>query len=159
MTDTRSNIPDFATPVLGADGRVNPIWWQFFLKLFARTGFEPGTSATDMSDEIAALTGQVASLQTDVTALNDEIDGVAADLDDEAATAQSLVPNDAVAQLGLMFLQAVAEAQVQVVRLRGEVPVEVSIHGIHADPELHALATPTTAGFMSAADKAKLDSL
>lgn len=146
MTDVRSNVPDFTTPIIGPDGRVDRAWWHFFLKMFARTG---GTSGVD----IAAL---------------------AAEVDAEKASAQSFVPNDAAAQIGQLFLEAMAVAQVQILqsrntgypeaavmvqRLRVDAHDQVAMHGIQYDPGLHAVATTTTAGFMSAADKAKLDAL
>lgn len=171
--DVRANIPDFNTPILGPDGRVNEIWWRFLLQLFNRTGGEQGSDGGTI--EIITL--------------------------DNAAALDSYTVNPGAAILGQLMLEALQQAQVQLLRqaaqqdvppvsvLRrleaqpelvpvmrrsdavSDVPIAlqrqcgcdcadpVASHGLQYDPDLHALATPSAAGFMSAADKAKLDSL
>lgn len=156
--DVRSNIPDFGTPIIGADGRISEVWWRFLLQLFNRTGGATGVDG-----------GMVETITHD-----------------NSASGESMVPMNAFDAIGRMFLDALAAAQVKVLQQSASsdvapvsvmqvlaqdvppVPVfraafdqheTVSRHGLQDDPDLHALATPTSAGFMSAADKAKLDSL
>ncbi|WP_315809454.1 hypothetical protein [Pseudomonas sp. C9-3] len=190
--DVRGNIPDFATPILGAGGRVNDVWWRFLLQLLNRTGGQQGVDATEL---------QVITERTEVV------------ITENAALSASEVPTNGAAVIGQLFLEALAAAQVQIHQQQAApadvslvtiarpaaldvpaVPVHhrqqqevapvpslrrreqdvelvavarrydqfhevISCHGLQHDPDLHALATPTSAGFMSAADKAKLDAL
>lgn len=156
--DTRANIPDFATPIIGSDGRVNRIWWLFLLKLFDRTGGAEGVDAA----VVEVITK------------------------DNAAISGAEAANNGAAELGRLFLEALAVAQAQIQqqaktedafpvavlrRILQEAPAvpvlrryelaheTISRHGLQHDPDLHALATSLAAGFMSGTDKAKLDAL
>jgi len=46
MSDIKTNIPLPVTPLTGPDGRINEVWWRFFLDIFNRTGGGSGDSGT-----------------------------------------------------------------------------------------------------------------
>lgn len=46
MTDIKTNIPLPVAPIVGPDGRVNEVWWRFFLDIFNRTGGGTGNDGT-----------------------------------------------------------------------------------------------------------------
>jgi hypothetical protein len=41
------NLPSLAMPMVDSGGRLSPVWLQFFLTLFARTGGAPGILVSD----------------------------------------------------------------------------------------------------------------
>lgn len=141
-----TSIPMPITPVVMSNGQMDPVWWQFFLKIFQRTGGAPNTPP-DPGPVIVAGNAQVV----------DTAGVMFAALMERLAYLESMV----------------ASMQPFIVRDRARLPEEVGVHiqcvqnesaflnphGVHDDETLHALATTTTAGFMSAADKIKLDSL
>lgn len=149
MTDVIANIPDFGTPIITADGRISEIWWRFFLQLFNRTG---GTSGSDPT----GLQGQIT---------------------ENSANIQAQISINAMEQASKAFLDSLGAQLIQVAQRRPELdalgamlsPVMqrrpepyteyVAAHGLQDDPALHALVTTTLNGFMSAADKAKLDGM
>lgn len=150
MQNTRSDIPPPSSNVLDARGRMTEVWWQFLLLLWRRTG---GGSGGDLS----ALVKEISDL---------------------AIAADATVPDAHTAALleRLNQLETAIAAEVTALSVRsdpfaGLEPVQnmsadpfaglapVSTHGIQEEPDLHAVATPERAGFMSAADKAKLDAL
>ncbi|HCF2194998.1 TPA: hypothetical protein NIC60_004016 [Pseudomonas aeruginosa] len=61
MMDVKANIPEFNTPFIGQDGRVNYVWWQFLLKLWTRTGGTSGNDGSASLNLIRALEGSAAS--------------------------------------------------------------------------------------------------
>ncbi|HGM4824719.1 TPA: hypothetical protein ACKP7E_003455 [Pseudomonas aeruginosa] len=61
MMDVKANIPEFNTPFIGQDGRVNYVWWQFLLKLWTRTGGASGNDGSASLNLIRALEGSAAS--------------------------------------------------------------------------------------------------
>ncbi|EJC9817166.1 TPA: hypothetical protein P7236_006383 [Pseudomonas aeruginosa] len=62
MMDVKANIPEFNTPFIGQDGRVNYIWWQFLLKLFARTGGTSGNDGDASLELIRSLEGSSSAM-------------------------------------------------------------------------------------------------
>ena len=52
---TANTLPSPALPVVGPDGRMNQVWFQFFLTLFRRTGDTQGASIDDWT--VAAFDG------------------------------------------------------------------------------------------------------
>jgi hypothetical protein len=71
-----SNIPDFGAPFIDIKtGRISPIWWQFMITLFKRTGDTTGVmpASPDGADamllEIGQITGSDAALIERVAAL------------------------------------------------------------------------------------------
>lgn len=158
--DTQAVIPIPDAPLV-AGNRVTEVWFRFFLQLFNRTGGTPGGDLTkvirDINDLQALLDGQT---PTDLAAE----DIPPADVMASAAIALVMSRLDElqaqiqqVAVSGVIQDQMPAEAVVSATT--DTPPAEVFTHGTHADETLHAVATPTSAGFMSAADKTKLDSL
>lgn len=139
MTNVSANMPEATTPIIGADGRINPIWWQYLLRLFARTGGGVGIDSAAVA-QLAQDNAAMAAAQ-----------GVAA-----ARTLLEILQHS---QVAIPRKHDHHDAPVERCRCRCTCQAPAYSHGIHDDPDLHALATPTAAGFMSAADKAKLDLL
>lgn len=52
-----SNIPAPAIPVLGPDGRMTTVWFQFFMTLYTRTGGAQGIASSDLSIGISEDSG------------------------------------------------------------------------------------------------------
>ena len=159
--DTKAIIPIPDAPMV-VGNRVTEVWFRFFLQLFNRTGGNPGGDLTkvirDINDLQALLEGQTP-----------------ADLSSE-----DIPPADVMASAAIALVMGrLDELQAQIQQVAGisavpdqlpteaatccaatdAPPADVFTHGTHADETLHAVATPTSAGFMSAADKTKLDSL
>ena len=159
--DTKSIIPIPDAPLV-AGNRVTEVWFRFFLQLFNRTGGTPGGDLTKVIRDI-----------NDLQALLDS--QTPAEL-----AAEDIPPADVMASAAIALVMGrLDELQAQIQQVAGTSaapdqlppeaatcctatdapPVDVFTHGTHADETLHAVATPTSAGFMSAADKTKLDSL
>lgn len=51
---TASNIPSPTVPLIGPDGRLSPIWYQWFVTLFKRTGNLLGGSLSDVAAEASS---------------------------------------------------------------------------------------------------------
>ena len=127
-----SDVPGVTTPILDANGLMNPVWYQFFLTLLRRTG---GTDGNDSADESARITA--------VEKLARDTQGSA-----EAQVQVNPIPLDA--QPLQHFAQLIQQDN-PLVLTRG--------HGTQNDSSLHDVATPMLNGFMSAADKARVDAL
>lgn len=67
-----SNIPAPGTPVVAPDGRMSPVWFQFFMTLFSRTGGAQGVSSGDLSLELSGDAG-VEELKAQVFGLRDVV--------------------------------------------------------------------------------------
>lgn len=158
--DTKAIIPIPDAPMVMGN-RVTEVWFRFFLQLFNRTGADPGVDVTklvrDINDLQAILNGQTPTElagqdipPADVVA-SAAIALVMGRLDELQAQIQQVVAANCVPDP--LPAEAMTCAPVDML------PAEVFTHGTHADETLHAVATPTSAGFMSAADKTKLDSL
>lgn len=69
---TASNIPSPSLPVIGADGRISQVWFQFFLTLFRRTGDALGATPDDQTlapggdADLGDLLGQLYGLRDSV---------------------------------------------------------------------------------------------
>lgn len=140
MTDVTTNIPAYGTPIIDARGNINEVWWRFFTTLLARTGGLEGF-------DIDVLVSQVKS----VDALQASSVGV------ERAFPDGLPADVSVARQGIQ--EAPGPVQVQRQPLDLMALLTAPTHGQQHDPGLHALATTTADGFMSAADKVKLNNL
>lgn len=162
--DTRTDIPPPSSIVLDPRGRMTEVWWQFLLLLWRRTGGGSGGDLTKIIAEIADLATAAAGTAPDshvatlLTRLNELEAAIAAEvvmLDRTNSTAAALEPVSVPAQS-----KSLDEGVLPSIPPRSDTGLgPVPTHGIHEDPDLHAVATPQRAGFMSAADKAKLDSL
>lgn len=146
MMDTKAIIPVPDAPLTTGD-RITEVWFRFLLQLFNRTGGSDGGDLTlvlrAVNDLQALLAAQVPIEQLPLREVPSEV--IAAGL---IATALGRIQE--------------LEARIQQTNVSvryEELPAEVYTHGTHADDTLHAIATPTRAGFMSAADKTKLNSL
>lgn len=136
MADLRANIPEFRTPIIDVKtGMIDPVWWQFFIKLFDRTGAEQGSDGGGVIIDITILKKLV-----------DQIYGLSIGQAIQPPFKQKEYP-ETLAQLPQRAAAPIA------------FPFDVPTHGLQYDPALHAVATPTDSGFMSAADKTKLDSI
>lgn len=130
MADLNARIPDFNLPIINPrTGQMDPVWFQFFLKLFDRTG---GSNGGDDPGLVIALSAQ--ALLNSTTPIPSGISAI----------------QDALAQLQTVVIQQKAQAT--------ELG-NVAVHGEQTDPELHALVTTALDGFMSAADKVKLNGI
>lgn len=64
-----SNVPAPSLPVVGPDGRMSPVWFQFFMTLFRRTGDTQGNTADDQNlaadggDGLAEIVAQLFSVR------------------------------------------------------------------------------------------------
>ncbi|GAA4321778.1 hypothetical protein GCM10023144_01250 [Pigmentiphaga soli] len=181
--DTRSDIPLPQSAVLAPGGRFAEVWWRFFLTLWNRTGGADGEDADALRRLILDLQAAVEGQQ-----YGNALAQIQAALDEgqmpaDVAQAAAMGVIGCMAAEALQRCESLVPIRIQVpgggpvnessARARGDflppepyarqsppiLPPEVWAHGIHEAPELHAVATPTSAGFMSAADKAKLDGL
>jgi hypothetical protein len=130
---SQANFPDVGVPMTDPKtGRVSMVWFQLLLALFNRTGGVPGTSTADFKSLISQLAQQA-----------------------ESAVAPSYAP-----ELSRRIADVEAALSALAVALREPEPDSfVPTHGLQDAPDLHALASSTAAGFMSSADKAKLDGI
>lgn len=181
--DTRSDIPLPQSAALAPGGRFAEVWWRFFLTLWNRTGGAEGGDLGLLTkivrDLQAAVEGQqYGNALAQIQAALDE-GQMPADVAQAAAMGvigcmaaealqrcESLVPIRLSAPAAIPDSEASPQvrgdwlpSEIPTFQSPGRLPPEIWVHGIHDDPDLHALATPTSAGFMSAADKAKLDGL
>lgn len=139
MVDTSANVPDIRTPFLNqATGQIDPVWWQFLIQLFVRTGSEAGI---DPNGDHAA----VIKLQ----ALVDTLQGFEF----------SMAPiQDITRTLSDTIFALIQEVPLLAPKPSLELGF-IAAHGIQTDPLLHAQVTQLFDGFMIAADKAKLDGI
>lgn len=159
--DTNAIIPIPDAPMVRGD-RATEVWFRFFLQLFNRTGGSEGGDLTkvirDISDLSVLLASQVPAIDAK-SAKEPPSDMVAAAaialvmsrLDELQAKIQEVGSAGSV--------RAEIPSEVASFRRGNEIPSDVCVHGSHDDETLHAVATPLRAGFMSASDKTKLDSL
>lgn len=131
MADTNATVPDINTALILPNGQIHPVWFQFFLRLLVRT--DPNTNP-----DIERLTILINALYGQSNAQVDYLSSLSA-IRDMAVIAQSAI---------------YARPRIPMVST-GEIPA----HGLQYDEQLHALATASLAGFMSAADKTKLNAL
>lgn len=131
--NTPTNFPDVGAPMVDPKtGRLSMAWFQLLLALFNRTGGTAGGSSVDLSSEIDELLQQLQSLIAP---------NYAPELARRIADAESA-------------LSALAQS------LQSPEPESFApTHGIQDAPDLHAIATQTANGFLSSADKAKLDGM
>lgn len=163
--DTRTTIPLSDHPLTRNGDQITEAWFRFFLTLFNRTGAGEGSDLTivkkDISDIQAAIQAEdygaaIAAIQSALNAAPPDV--VTAALID--TTAQQVSQLQAQIESMACVVQAPVEslpAEVASVVLRDDPPADVYAHGALEGGELHALATSATAGFMSSADKSKLD--
>ncbi|WP_242176578.1 hypothetical protein [Pseudomonas sp. MONT-RG-20F-20-E-7-02] len=125
-----SQVPDAGTPIFDRNGFINPVWHQFFFTLLRRTG---GTVGVDSGSETARITKVEKRIETAEQAIQEEVQ-VFPSLD-------QVFPE-------FIFPQrprSIDEFQ------------QVATHGLQYDPDLHDVVSPSKNGFMSSADKTKLD--
>lgn len=134
MDDFNGTVPDVTAPIVMPDGTINPVWFHFFIVLLSRTGGDEGSDPTF-------------------------IKLVAAKLDDLYGLSNSLSPNPITPGYIESKIFALMNAQVPQAKQKPEPALEVFSHGKQVDELLHALATGSFAGFMSASDKSKLDTI
>jgi len=164
--DTKSIIPIPDAPLVSGN-RITEVWFRFLLQLFNRTGGAPGGDLAkvirDINDLQADVEGQnygaaIASLQAALADVPPDvltsalIEVTAARVADMQAQIEALVWSASTPG-------AEPPADVVAFMLRDEPPGDVYAHGSQAGGDLHAVATQTVAGFMSASDKLKLDTL
>lgn len=102
MADLSANFPDIRTPFINSQtGQIDPVWWQFLLSLFTRTGMEPGASSSDNAAAILLLQAAVALLQGDVETLFRLVEESAIEIGNVDAKANSLA--DVVTALARQF--------------------------------------------------------
>jgi hypothetical protein len=128
-----TNFPDVGVPMTDPKtGRLSMVWFQLLLALFNRTGGTSGGSSGDFTAEIDELFQQL----------------------------QSLVSPNYASELARRIADVEAALSALSTVLREPEPESfVPTHGIQDAPDLHAIATQTANGFLSAADKAKLDGI
>lgn len=164
--DTKSIIPIPDAPLVNGN-RITEVWFRFLLQLFNRTGGTPGGDLTkvirDINDLQADVEGQnygaaIASLQAALSDVPPDvltsalIEVTAARVADMQAQIESLVWSASTPG-------AEPPADVLALVVRDEPPADVFVHGSQAGGDLHSVATQSIAGFMSSADKLKLDTL
>lgn len=132
MAGTKTPFPPPNVPPIGPDGQFSRVWLDFLLALFRRTG---GSDGAD-----------VAALKTLIDQLTVEQKEQAVEIDEINAQAAALVAVPLIVNLSRR-LDSMEERQL------------APTHGIQDQPDLHALATATTAGFMSASDKTRVNAL
>lgn len=75
MADLKANFPDIRTPFINsATGQIDPVWWQFLLSLFTRTGLEPGSSGSDNAHAITLLQQAVLNLQLALAVVEGDVE-------------------------------------------------------------------------------------
>jgi len=158
--DVSASIPTRSTPFLSTNGAVNEVWLRFLLQLYFRTGSAKGVDADQLVTQITNLIN-TADTNGDVP-LADDIGRRLGALESQIQNIP-LVVQRVIQDMGFIptsapvSLSAMNESATSMRRHFD--PGMTPSHGFHDDPELHALATPASHGFMSADDKAKLDSL
>lgn len=125
-------IPNISAPFLMPDGQISVVWFQYLIGLLRQTN-DP------VIPELDALILLVRSINGQSNATVDIPQSF-------SASSASLIDPGA-------YCAPAIKAPAQV--FLGDVPA----HGLQVDEALHALATTTLAGFMSAADKAKLNTI
>lgn len=168
--DVGTTIPLSRTIFLDRNGQVTEAWWRFLITLYNRTGGSQG-------NDTKVITANVADLQVDVNTFSfaPDLAALLAGVDEDRMTilggAASEASISALSQKidDLMLLLCSGGAHAAVEPLPDSVSMAVArqdddmglapVHGQFDQSDLHAAATPTSAGFMSAADKTKLDSL
>lgn len=72
-----SNLPAAGLPMIGPDGRMTPVWFRFFMTLFARTGGEQGATVADLrlndvdvdGDSVDASVARLDRVSSDISLL------------------------------------------------------------------------------------------
>lgn len=140
MTDVRTTAPMYNTPIIDARGNINEVWWRFFTTLLARTGGLEGFDIDVLVSRVKAVDALQAS----------------------SVGVERAFPDDWPADVGVVrpnIQEAPGPVPVQRQPLDLMALLTAPNHGQQQDPGLHALATTTTDGFMSAGDKVKLNNL
>jgi hypothetical protein len=127
------NFPDVGAPMVDPKtGRLSTVWFQLLLALFNRSGGTGGDSSSGDAAHIAELFQQI----------------------------ESLVPVNYSPALAIRIADVEAALSAFAASIRDSEPESfVPTHGIQDASDLHAVATQTANGFMSSADKAKLDGM
>lgn len=128
---TKTPIPLAQIAFLTPNGRVSDPWRQYLLSLGDSNGNGGGNDIGDLLVALAELRQQDASVAVPASQPSRSADEIAAEA---IANAQRVMQFDDAGTL-------------------------VFTHGAQDDDSLHALATASAAGFMSATDKAKLDAI
>lgn len=84
MSNLQTNVPLINVPLSTNDGRANPIWFQFFVQLWRRTGGGQGSSQSDL---------RLSDIDIDPDAISADLQAAIDDLD-ETNTALQLVAGD-----------------------------------------------------------------
>lgn len=135
MTDIESDIPLYASPIIGKDGRVTAVWWRFFLALFNRTGGSSGVLPIPPDPDVEII-----------------------DADTEGYIGGPDFFN--ISRLENEETNAITSSYIPVVPILPDIDdTFLNPHGIYEDSTLHAIATPSSNGFMSSTDKSKLDGI
>ncbi|WP_250519497.1 hypothetical protein [Caballeronia sp. NCTM1] len=130
---TPANFPDVGAPLTDPKtGRVSTVWLQLLIALFKRSGGTSGDTPSGDAAQIAELFQQIGSL----------------------------APAGYSVDLAIRIADVEAALSALATSLRESEPESfVPTHGIQDAADLHAVATQTANGFMSSADKAKLDGM
>lgn len=143
------NLPNIREPFIDTrSGQISRPWWIWLQQLMARVGGSDGADISVIEALVRQLIKDVLALERVVS--DDPQGQINAGLSRQIEALEAFVAGQGCGSAGLALqieqLQAVAAAQ-------------ESGHGFWEDPDMHAVATAAAAGFMSAADKAKLDAL
>lgn len=141
------SLPNIREPFLAQNGQITRAWWIWLQQLMAQISTGDGTDLSQIVQTLNALIRDTRGLERTgaESAQGPAIAELTAALMQLASVQAASVPSAAY-EAQMAELQAMAIAQ-------------VSVHGRWSDPDMHEVATATSAGFMSATDKAKLDGI
>lgn len=127
-----SQVPDAGTQIFDKNGFINPVWHQFFFTLLRRTGGAEGVDSGSESGRITKVEKRIESAEQEI---QEEVQVF--------RSSQQVFPE----VIPLVQRKGIEEVQ------------QVFPHGLQNDPDLHDIASAVANGFMSAADKSKLDGI
>lgn len=144
---TANNIPTPTSPMLGPDGKLSQVWWQFFLTLFARTGGLQGGSITDASSEASAgipLTdlAPVYSAIYAVEAMASQAMSAAAEQQDERGEAGNADASGYIAR-------RIVELEMQLEQYRSDDSLRARVADLEAKVEAFGALAPVPTGYDS----------
>lgn len=130
------SLPGARIPLLDERGVLNTVWYRYFNDLFTRVGEGDSEGLAELSAAFAVARSQF-----------------------EAADPLQVQSNAGLAQLARLIESFQDGLLVAATSRTTDQALEIVGHGVQADPALHAVASTADHGFMSAADKVRLDGM
>lgn len=91
--DTKLNVPTIRTPFIDPKtGQVDPVWWQFLIRLFTRTGSEAGIDGALLAQNVQELTVGLGTTGAIANQISDSLQELARSIEAGVTRPQFVMP-------------------------------------------------------------------